>query len=1237
MNVFRLGLAPRTNPKDVYWIDVLETPRICISLPCATARDLKASFLQEVVLADPPSSGRGDISILIGLDTMNMFLRPAIISDPDSTLRAQESVFGLIVFGRTAAGAAGQESASCLLTAASPVSQSLESFWTLETMGIKPDEEDGLPDPVYEEFKKTTSFDGERYVVRLPWKQKNPPLQNNFLQARQRLSQLMRRLKRNPELAAVYQKTLEEYLKENVLEEVPPSEFSTDNITFYLPHHPVVREDKATTKIRPVFDGSAVTPSGLSLNDCLFTGPSLNCELLQILLRFRTGEVAVTADIRRAFLQVGLHQEDRDACRILWEVQGELKTYRFARVTFGLGSSPFLLGATIKFHAENQPPSRAVDAVLGSMYVDDFVHSEDSVDESVEVACGVKETLATAGMELCQFTSNSTSLIERLDAVGVSVKKSSDVESSKVLGLVWDRRCDRLSMAPVNPTADLTGITKRTALSLIARPFDPLGLATPFLTRSKLFAQEVWKSGIDWDDPLPPELEVSLSVALADQVKASEVAVPRRAVRCVSTASVHVFSDASPSAYACAVYVVDSHGSQLLVAKAKVAPLRVISLPRLELLGCLIGARLVSTVRRSIPSLADAPLHGWTDATIVLDWLFNPPPKDVFVRNRIAEIWCLLPNVTWHHVRGLDNPADLGTRLDSSARLAEGDLWLHGPEWLRDPESWPLPWKVAQDSHITLQVTDSGLMEDDDLLLAARQSSLNRFIRKVAILLRFMDAVRRRPVTHLPSTVVKEEMDRALTVAIRRAQYEAYSEEVDALQRGSTVLESSNLSPLRPSLDEDGCLRFVGRAEVCPQAIGLLVLPPDHPLTKLIVKDQHETGGHFRTDITLSLLRERYWIPRGRQVVRRVLARCTRCRAFDRRPYTIPEAPLPAERFTASRPFERIGVDLFGPIPVKDDGKVFGMILTCMTTRAISLELLKDITTESILNGLRRLEARYGRTQLIISDNAKQFRKAAGSLRKRVQWHFIPERSPHFGGFYERLIGSVKSSLRKVMGRTLLTSDELLTLLVEIAGILNRRPLTYQSGDPHDLPPLRPIDLICPSVAGPSPSDATTLTLYRSRLAAAIDFFWKIWHSTYLASLQRWRNSFATPSVTPSVGDVVQLQVPGVKNRMFLPLGRITGLFPGRDGKARVAMVKTGRGTLRRSVRHLYPLELSPAQLEEPRVPPPSSKEHVEVQFEEPLVPPPSFEELGETSLSDQPLVVTRSGRNVKKPLRMNL
>ena len=351
----------------------------------------------------------------------------------------------------------------------------------------------------------------------------------------------------------------------------------------------------------------------------------------------------------------------------------------------------------------------------------------------------------------------------------------------------------------------------------------------------------------------------------------------------------------------------------------------------------------------------------------------------------------------------------------------------------------------------------------------------------------------------------------------------------------------------------------------------------------------------------LTQLRSKFWIFRGRQYVWKVLHSCSLCRLIKGQPYSGPQLPpLSAFRTTIDRPFEHTGVDFAGPFYVKCDQtmeKAYLVLYTCAVTRAVHLDLVQDLTADMFLRSFRRFAARRGLPAVVKSDNGKTFKAAARIIKAivdesavskylqstRVCWTFNVEKAPWWGGFFERLIKSVKRCMKNFLRTSHETEEELLTLLLEVEATLNSRPLTYVSTE-DVREPLTPSHLLCgfrvlslPDRPSEKINDVSFGRRY-AYLQRLLSQFWTRWQKDYLLELRNSHRPGTTGSGdAASVGDVVVVLRDGVQRGLW-KLGVIESVIPSTDGAVRAVKVRTttkaGRTThLNRPVQRLYPVE----------------------------------------------------------------
>ncbi|XP_017477979.1 PREDICTED: uncharacterized protein LOC108367793 [Rhagoletis zephyria] len=455
---------------------------------------------------------------------------------------------------------------------------------------------------------------------------------------------------------------------------------------YYIPHHAV------TSKFRVVFNASAPTSSGVSLNDVQLVGPALQDSLGSILLRFRRFRVAITADIEKMFRQVLVAPEHRDYQRIIWRESpaDDIRVYRLKTITYGMACSPYNAVRTLQqcaYDNYGSVPDRrqavlARDAIL-TFYVDDFLTSCESASDAVELARNVDTILSAGKFTLRKWNSNDgqgTSYLSN-EASLSSYTFHSGVAS--VLGLRWDAVTDQLFFqVDLNQSSEAP--TKRRVLSEVARLFDPAGLLSPVVVTGKV-VQRMWAAGLSWNSPLHDDLCNEWLKYRSKLEGLNKIRINRwmGMIQRVQT-TLHGYCDASSQAYAAVIYTrtVDVGGVahiSLLTARTKVAPLKGATIPRLELSAALLLAETIQNVRDSL-GLIDAPYYLWSDSATVLCWLKkHPTTLKPFISNRVRRIKKLTSPDRWYYVRSAQNPADCASRGITPEELLVYPLWWHGP------------------------------------------------------------------------------------------------------------------------------------------------------------------------------------------------------------------------------------------------------------------------------------------------------------------------------------------------------------------------------------------------------------------------------------------------------------------------------------------------------------------------------------------------------------------------------
>ena len=1178
-------------------IQAIEMDRVCA--PLIRPNLPKEVFLRGLTFANQPS-GAITIDILIGLDYYWKFFGSQITRIQDN-LVAHNTPFGNIISGQCHECGTGDSrsvlSHNLFLMASTEepkniwdngwvthcqvktVTQREESsldkdvryLWSLEWCGI--DDPNVEEDAVYKYFKETTKFDAldKRYVVRLPWKPNAHQLQNNEESARKRCIKQYNKL--STEQRQSYEAIFREWEENKIIEPVPEDELEATQgrRVFYLPHRPVIRESSQTTKVRPVFDGSAKDPQGLSINETLHTGPKLQKDISEILMRFRTKNIAITADISKAFLQIQLTNEDKDATRFfLPDGTQALKVYRFTRVPFGLNCSPFLLNASLKCHLDKYEGNAVAEELKSNLYVDDFLSGGDTSREVENLKKESNSITNDASMSLTKWRSNS---IEFRDETA---------HESKVLGLFWDSKTDTFQYNGIEIPSDVI-ITKRLILSCIARIYDPLGFLQPFIIKGKILFQNAWSYGYDWDEEITDSethQEFKKWINGLREIKA-HFRISRRYTKTKTyqkeDKKLHVYCDASEKAYGAVVYLETSHGLSIIIAKSKVAPLKKVCLPRLELIACVLGAQLLQKVQIAL-NLQNDHYQCHTDSTIALCQIRKEPNNwKPFVANRVASIQQLSDPSRWRHIPGIANPADMLTRgIQAKKLIHEVQSWLQ-PKIGKPSESQPESESTSIEEVVSLVTLAD---KPEPIIDVTRSSNLIKAVRIIGWIKRFLANCQSmsRGISQHKGELSPNEFNLAKETLIQQAQSQEFVLERELLKNQRPIPKSSKLYPLTPFIDARGTLRIKGRlhsANLTYEERHPIILPKDWT-AQLIVRDYHRNMKHQGVSSVMNAIRQEYWILGLRRLTKSVTKECIGCQRIQAAACNQPAPALPADRVIKQPPFAVTGVDYAGPLYVNDsEEKQYICLYTCLVTRAVHLELTSSLNAADFLRAFRRFSARRGVPKVVYSDNATTFITASKKLSSLYgdatpQWNFIVPRSPWRGGAWERMVRSVKLQLKKTLGKANIAKAELETVLSEIESAVNSRPLTTVTDNPEDLVPLSPADFLLSKV----PADTTSPVEARRSLAKSsfhLQKFWKLWSTSYLKSLPHLVPQFKAKG-NLLLGAIVLIADDNIP-RLQWPLARIVELIPSEDGLIRTVKLQTARGLRMRPVQRLHLLE----------------------------------------------------------------
>ncbi|XP_011883953.1 PREDICTED: uncharacterized protein LOC105571092 [Vollenhovia emeryi] len=1190
-------LKPHFDSNIEYLVSAHILPKLTSSIPSTQLDKTSWPHLSELKLADPEFAKPGSIDLILGADIYGQILEEGIVKGASNTPIAQCTRLGWIVSGSTNSKDTTSKVHGYHVTVDEDLYALIRKFWELEEIPtsnitvLSPDEQE-----CENHFKATHMRDlNGRYIVKLPFKESTDKLGNSKTKAAQLVKSLFNRFNAQPDYAKYYTEFINEYENLGHMQRVPGCQVEPER-SYYLPHHGVWREQSLTTKLRVVFNGSSLTTSGVSLNQLLH------------------------ADIEKMYRQIMVHQDNWDYQRILWmNKMNEIIIFVLTTVTYGLACAPFLALRTFNqliFDEGNRFPL-ALPTMKKGRYVDDFFGGADTVEEAKAVVSQVDQLCMAGGFNLQKWVSNNPDVLEaippskRIDSLSIQIENT----LIHALGLCWQPSTDvfQFTLNLSKPKV----ISKRTILSTIAKLFDPLGFLSPITISAKIFIQTLWSHKLEWDDQLPPPLSDKWTTFVSQLKDMPSFTFPRwLGFQSSDTLEMHGCSDASQNAIAAVVYIrsTSKEGKvtvTLVASKTKVAPLKKQTIPRLELAGAALLVKLMVQVLQVL-EIKGIRVFGWLDSSVAYTWITNPPSRwKEFVQNRVYLIQDQLPQASWGLIPGNENPADLATRGITPSQLLNCSTWWTGPHWLSQHEStWPKVSASLNDNDLeerNKQISTVIIDKSSELWdLIFRYSSLTKLLRITALCRKFVSLLRKCRNSSEEKSLSITDIEREKLYWVKAIQQSFFSQEIKILSQGQSLPKSNPLLCLTSYLDKQGCIRVGGRLEHSQLSEGSkhpLILPKNSVLTTLVIDDSHKRTLHGGTQLTLSFLRQQYWIIRGRTTVKSFIQKCVICTRFRQKRAQQLMGQLPVNRVTPSRAFLNSGIDYAGPFVIKTwkgknarTYKAYVALFVCFATSALHLELVTDYTSDAFIAAYKRFTARRGICATLTSDCGTNFVGADKELKKLfsessrelkqiaillandgTQWKFHPPSAPHFGGKWEAGVKSVKTHLKRIVGDQLLTYEEMVTFLTQIEAVLNSRPLYPLTDDPDDLTVLTPGHFLigtAPTVI-PEPSLETVKMSHLSRwqlIRKMLEGFWSQWSKEYL---QRYHSIYKWNRVAPSLKEGALVLIVDERNPPSKwPLGRIIQTHPGPDGHTRVVTVRTQSSTFKRPIVKICPLPI---------------------------------------------------------------
>ena len=1088
-----------------------------------------------------------------------------------------------------------------------------------------------------------TSFAEGSYTVPFPFRTEDPSLPNNKAQALKRAAWQKRKMINDPKYYEDYKAFMKKLMDNSYAERVPANR--VQDTAWYLPHHGIYNVNKPG-KIRVVFDCSAKF-MGRNLNDCLLQGPDLTNNLVGVLIRFRHDSIAFSGDIESMFYQVKVPVHQRKFLRFLWwpdgNINSDMEEFQMCVHIFGAISSPSVANYILRLVGTNTTNHIISETIHRNFYVDDCLKSVESSLSAIRLIEELRKACIDGGFRLTKFISNSYEVMksipkdEQAKEVSTLDLNYDSLPVTRALGVYWSVEKDQFGFSITQKDKPTT---RRGVLAVISSLYDPLGFLAPVILPAKKILQDLCKeSRLDWDDEMPVESCGKWQKWLSMLPQLHNVHVNR----CfkpidktkVKDTQLHVFSDASASGYGCVAYLrlVDDQQQtyvSFVAGKARLAPLKAQTIPRLELTAAVTAVQLACLIGKEIDNQPKISFH--TDSSTVLHYIAGEKKRfPVFVTNRVQLIRQYTKLAQWRYIKSELNPADEASRGLSVQDLLNSSRWLKGPEFLYMEESkwptgsWPMAPDQGSDPDAETEMVYSTQMKEEIRpmnKLTAYFSSWRKLIMAIAVYAKVKTILKSRVEARVNQSLDKSccgqqisvsDLEEAELSIFKWLHHQVYPTEVgqlnsvnkgdsgqdgDKQSRVKQIGRNSSLYRLDPFLD-NGILRVGGRlrrALLPDYTRHPIILPRNHHITVLIMRHAHERLGHVGRNHMLSELRNKYWIIRGNSAVRHFISKCVKCRRHKGPILEQKMADLPSCRVDhMAPPFYHTGVDYFGPFIIKErrkEIKQYGVLFTCLSSRAVHLEVANSLETDSFINALRRFIARRGNIRELRSDNGTNFIGAEKELQQalaqmdqdmikktlldcKIDWIFNPPSASHMGGSWERMIRSVRKILSGIMLEhgTRLNTESLQTLLCEVEAVINSRPLTNMSDSTDDLEPLSPNHILTGRsvVTVPPPGVFQRADIYIKRRWRQVQYlanlFWYRWRNEYLLSLQA-RQKWTKHSKNLGIGDVVVLK-DDTQARNMWPLGIVDQTEQDDAGDVRAVKVRTQSSVLRRPIHKL--------------------------------------------------------------------
>ena len=1055
-------------------------------------------------------------------------------------------------------------------------------------------------------------YDEEKHCwfTSYPWIIDPAQLPNNYKTAYATLLNTEKILKKDGEWTTKYADQIQDMLDRKVARELSDGELTNwTGPVFYISHLAVKNYKSKSTPVRIVFNSSQVC-QGVSLNTALAKGPDgyLN-NLLGLLLRWREEEYAVVGDIKKMFNSVHLEEVEQHCHRFLWrnlETDKKPKVYVMTRVNMGDKPAPAIsteaLYKTAKRFESECPVAAKI--IRKSTYVDDIIDSFPSKNSAAQAAADTEKMLAKAGflIKCWQFSGDDCVTPAEGSKVHspVSLLKGTD-DITRVLGVAWIPQRDMITFqvalnfspkrrgertGPDLKEEDLVRdipqiLTRRIVLEQVMSMYDPLGLLSPFTLIAKLYLRETWTLKLQWDDPLPEKLHRKWIEYFSIMFRIADVELDRKLKPpdAVGNPWLIILSDASDNAYGFAAYIrwVLKNGDvwcRLIMAKSRIAPISKLSTPQMELNAAVLSKRGRKVIEKEMRFKFERTLH-LVDSETVLCMLNKTSTRfKVYEGVRIGEIQAATGGdmSEWAWVSGSVNTADWLTRGRRPDQLSSTSEWWNGPSFLYQPiDYWQMKFGLQKreilpgEKRVVATSVVNGNFSD-----FLDYSMFNSFHQVCWVLARLCNILRVKSFKGGHTMLITPDMLHEAEIWIMK--------DVQKSMTGDLSLKNGRYHSLCPILDHKG-LWIIGRRleqfnPMTPENDPQVLLPSQHKITKLLMKEAH-SHGHRGRDATLARFRQNYWTPYGSKLAGQVRQNCQMCRLREAKFLEQQMGLLPKERLKPAPAFNQVMIDLFGPYQIRGEinkrssGKAYGVIFTDMVMRAVHIEGVFGYDTGSFLLALSRFVSHRGWPEVIYSDPGSQLVCVDKELRAAwvnidrtslcrkgaengLKWVFGPADSPWHQGAVESLVKAAKRAFRFTFNNQRLSAAEFLTVCVEVANLLNERPIGTMPSTDADISVLTPNCLLMGRATAQNPRSWQPEGSLSNRfhfVQSVVSRFWQKWCELCAPALvvqRKWH----TASRNLKRGDVV-IMADRNSLRGEYKLALVHEVYPSMDGKVR--------------------------------------------------------------------------------------